>query len=423
MFNRQSIHIALLLWGFIFSLIAAFCTSFSYHYDRNKRKVMIHMQLASSFLLLSDAVAWGSRGASGTLNYFIVRASNFFVFLMCDVIFLLFHYFVCLSLFKGKKKSFSSKFPYYIGLVAILLVIISQFTNLYYYIDIHNYYHRNTYHFISIVLPLLGMVIDFSLLIKYRDKLSKTMFISMLSYIVLPLISSIILIFYYGISLTNIAISISMIFMFISAMIEQSQELIKREKETADLKINLMISQVTPHFIFNTLTTIQQLCTKDPQEAKETIGDFSKYLRENIETLNGNELISFKNELEHVESYVKIEKKRFGNRINVEYNIQEKNFLIPAMSLQVLVENAIKHGICKKENGGTIFIETKRERNNIILQVKDDGVGFDIKRLDEKGHTGLNNLENRLNSLCSGTLKIKTQIGKGTDIKVYLPQK
>ena len=69
MFNRQSIHIALLLWGFIFSLIAAFCTSFSYHYDRNKRKVMIHMQLASSFLLLSDAVAWGSRGASGTLNY------------------------------------------------------------------------------------------------------------------------------------------------------------------------------------------------------------------------------------------------------------------------------------------------------------------------------------------------------------------
>ena len=267
------------------------------------------------------------------------------------------------------------------------------------------------------------MVIDFSLLIKYRDKLSKTMFISMLSYIVLPLISSIILIFYYGISLTNIAISISMIFMFISAMIEQSQELIKREKETADLKINLMISQVTPHFIFNTLTTIQQLCTKDPQEAKETIGDFSKYLRENIETLNGNELISFKNELEDVESYVKIEKKRFGNRINVEYNIQEKNFLIPAMSLQVLVENAIKHGICKKENGGTIFIETKRERNNIILQVKDDGVGFDIKRLDEKGHTGLNNLENRLNSLCSGTLKIKTQIGKGTDIKVYLPQK
>ena len=161
------------------------------------------------------------------------------------------------------------------------------------------------------------MVIDFSLLIKYRDKLSKTMFISMLSYIVLPLISSIILIFYYGISLTNIAISISMIFMFISAMIEQSQELIKREKETADLKINLMISQVTPHFIFNTLTTIQQLCTKDPQEAKETIGDFSKYLRENIETLNGNELISFKNELEHVESYVKIEKKRFGNRIRL----------------------------------------------------------------------------------------------------------
>ena len=422
MFNRQSIHIALLLWGFIFSLIAAFCTSFLYHYDKRKRKVMLYMQLASALLLLSDAIAWGTRGS---MYYYVVRVSNFFVFLMCDVIFLLFHHFVVLSLFKGDRTKNNSKIKiaYFLGVLSIVLVVISQFTHLYYYIDAQNYYHRNTYHFISIILPLLGVLIDFSLLIQYREQLSKTMFLSMMSYIVLPIISSIILIFYYGISLTNISISISMIFMFISSMIEQSNELVKKEQEATDLKINLVLSQVAPHFIFNTLTTIQQLCTIDPKMAQETVKEFAGFLRGNIDTLNKQSLISFEKELEHVNYYLAIEKKRFGDRVHVEYDIQEKYFKLPPMTLQPLVENAVKYGLCKKEEGGTILIQALLEEDYYKVIIKDDGMGFDKKILSEEGHTGIKSVKIRLNKICQGTLQIDSVVGKGTTATILIPRK
>ena len=237
MFNIQSVHIALLLWGFIFCLIAAFCTSFSYNYDQKKKTAMVHMQLSSALLLFSDALAWLSRGGHGIYYYYIVRISNFMVFFMSDIILMLFHYFLCLSLFKKQEKPKIARVTYIIAFISIVLVIVSQFTNLYYYIDANNYYHRNTYYFLSVIFPLIGILIDLELLIKYNTNLSQQMFLSMMSYIVLPIISSILLIFYYGISLTNIAISISMIFMFVSARLNNPISLLKKKKKSADLKL------------------------------------------------------------------------------------------------------------------------------------------------------------------------------------------
>lgn len=421
MFNIQSVHIALLLWGFIFCLIAAFCTSFSYNYDQKKKTAMVHMQLSSALLLFSDAFAWFSRGGQGIYYYYIVRISNFMVFFMSDVVLMLFHYFLCLSLFKDQKKPKIARVTYIIALISLVLVIVSQFTDLYYYIDARNYYHRNTYYFLSVIFPLIGILIDLELLIKYNTNLSQQMFLSMMSYIVLPIISSILLIFYYGISLTNIAISISMIFMFVSAMIEQSNKLIEKEKEAADLKISLTLSQVTPHFIFNALTTIQYLCGKDPQLAKETIGEFAGYLRGNINSLNQNEKISFDKELEHVNYYLAIEKKRFGERIQVEYDIQESNFFIPSLTLQPLVENAVKYGLCKKEGGGTILIQTHKMNQEVVIKIKDDGIGFDPHILEDRKHTGINNVKKRIESLCKGKLNLKTEINKGTEITLTIP--
>lgn len=250
-------------------------------------------------------------------------------------------------------------------------------------------------------------------------------YVSLLSYIVLPFIMTVIQTFYYGISLTNIAISISMILMFVVAMMEQNENLARKENEAAQLRISIMLSQIAPHFIYNTISSIQQLCRKDPVLAEETLGEFAMYLRGNLDSLSETEPIPFEREFQHVQSYLAIEKKRFGKRVTVEYQIEEEDFVIPALALQPLVENAVKHGLCKKDGGGTLRIATERMDDTVYITVQDDGVGFDMERVSttDAVHVGLSNVASRVESMCGGSLRIESKEGKGTIVMITLPQK
>ena len=428
MFDRQSLHIALLVWGCIFSLLAALCMFMGRNFEKEKKRWMILMQLSCAVLLLNDALAWGFRGGQGTVAYYMVRISNFVVFLYSDVLFYLFHRYMCECLFgkqkKGGKRDVRIIAGSLIAIVGMVLVVISQFTGLYYRFDAHNFYHRNPTYYISFLIPMAGMLIDLTLLIQYRKNISQQMFVSMVSYIALPFAGVIVQTFYYGVSLINIAISISMILMFIVAMVEQNQILAMREKEAADLRISLMLSQIAPHFIYNTLTTIQGLCDKDPALAKETTGQFAKYLRGNLDSLSQNENIPFSRELEHVKCYLSIEKKRFGDRVNVVYDIEEDGFMIPALTLQPIVENAVKHGLCKKDGGGTVWIHAYETDGTNQIVVEDDGAGFDAKSLldDGKKHIGLHNVKSRLKDMCKGTIDVTSEIGKGTKVTIGIPR-
>lgn len=429
MFDRQSLHIALLMWGCIFSLIAALCMFMSKNFDKEKRRLILTLLLLTALLLGMDAATWDFRGDAGRTAYYMVRISNFFVFAVSDVILWFFHAYVCCCLFEKRKEQrkgiFRVKLVYAICMVGVLLVILSQFIHLYYYFDADNFYHRSGGYILSVLLPFAGMLLDFSLLIQYRKNVEKEILVSLISYILLPFVALIIQTFYYGISLINIAISISMILMFVVAMEEQNQNLARKEKEAADLKISLMLSQIAPHFVYNALTTIQQLCVKDPKMAQETVGEFAAYLRGNLDALNKEECIPFEKELQHVKHYLAIEKKRFGDRVNVIYDIQEEDFVLPPLTLQPIVENAVKHGICKKREGGTIHIHTEKTDHEVRIIVEDDGVGFDSGHLPEDGraHVGIKNVTDRLKSFGSGSLTVTGEPGKGTVAVITLPQR
>ena len=427
MFNRQSLHIALLVWGCIFSLIAALCMFMSKNFDKEKRKWLLHIQMASALLLLSDAFAWGYRGNTSVTGYYLVRISNFFVFFLSDVILFLFHGYLCCVLQLREEKSppkIRIKAVYLLTIFGMLLVIVSQFTNLYYYIDSNNWYHRSLGYMLSLIIPMIGMIIDLTLLIQYKKKIKKEIFISIFSYLILPFIATIILFFYYGISLINISISISIILMFVTAMIEQNQNLAKKEQEASDMRIVMMLSQIAPHFIYNTLSTIKEMCVIDPVMAQETIEEFSDYLRGNLESLSESELIPFEMELNHLRSYLAIEKKRFGNRICIKYDIEIREFVLPSLTVQPIVENAIKHGICKKDGGGTVTIRTRQKFNIVYVIVEDNGIGFNLeeKLKDERKHIGLANVKSRLKSMKDATLQIESEIGKGTIVTIVFPQ-
>lgn len=428
MFDRQSLHIALLLWGFVFCLIATLCMLMSKNFNKEKRKWLLLMQVSCAILLGSDAAAWAFRGYPGMAGYWTVRISNFLVFLYSDVVLFMYHGYVCCYLFEKhpeQKKSLRARSSYVICILGMLLVIVSQFTNLYYSFDAQNFYHRNSAYIISMIIPMCAMLVDMGMLIRYRRNVSREMLVAMISYEILVCVAVAVQTFYYGISLINLAVCVSMILIFVSTMVEQNRELANKQEEAANLRVELMLSQIKPHFIYNALTVIQRLCVKDPKMAQETVAEFSTYLRGNLEALDRKTPVYFQKELEHVQCYLAIEKKRFGDRVNVVYEIQEENFLIPALTLQPLVENAVKHGLCKKENGGTVQIRTEKKQDNIYITVVDDGAGYDpaVVERDGKNHVGISNVRSRLQSMCGGTLEIESTPGKGTMAVITLPQK
>jgi len=209
--------------------------------------------------------------------------------------------------------------------------------------------------------------------------------------------------------------------------IVKAEELATREAnqrvELADIKTKAMLSQVKPHFIYNTLSSIAMLCTREPAKAKELTLDFSDYLRNNLDTLgkDGITLCGFEEELEHIKTYLAIESVRFGDRLKVEYDVSETNFCVPALSIQPIVENAVKHGICHKKGGGTVTISTDKTGEGYIITVKDDGVGFDREKALNDGnvHIGIENIEKRI-AMFGGEVNIESQVGIGTTVTVFI---
>lgn len=237
------INIGLLLWGCVFCILAALSLAMRKNERKEQNRWMLWMQISTAVLLGNDTLAWIFRGHAGTLGYYMVRISNFFVFLMTDVTLLFFHQYICSCLFESKKQKELKR--YYIGnflcVLAILLVLISQATNLYYQFDAENYYHRNPGFVISLLLPFCGMLLDLSLLLQYRRRVARENFWSMISYIILPVLMAAIQAFYYGDSLINVAIAVSMLLMFLTEIREQENELerLARSKEKTEEKFEI----------------------------------------------------------------------------------------------------------------------------------------------------------------------------------------
>ena len=194
------------------------------------------------------------------------------------------------------------------------------------------------------------------------------------------------------------------------------------EAELKERRISLMLSQIQPHFIYNTLGTIERMCLKDSQKAFELVRNFSLYLRGNFSELDSVTPIRFIDELKHVEYYVNIEKVRFPD-MNIEYDVKATDFVLPALSVQPLVENAIKHGLMRLESGGTVVIRSYETEAHFCVEVEDDGVGFDTSLpIEEKKHVGLRNIRGRLNEMVGGELIVESHLNAGTKAIIMIPK-
>ena len=333
------------------------------------------------------------------------------------------------GLLSGKKEKAAHIITLLYGLFISVLVVIPMFSKIYFY-DLLGVWAVGT-GFVAVIFTVL--VLLSAIKASAKQKLPY-IFVSLGLILFLADIAA----SYFGFWQTGIASKIYFLIGFmISAVIslrivpknikaakkaeELEKEKITLDAELARSRISTLMSQIHPHFVYNTLGSIEQLCELDPPKAAKLVNDFSKYLRGNFGEIDNTRLIRVSKELEHTEYYIGIEKVRFPD---IEF-ITEMNccdFSIPALTIQPIVENAVKHGILKRESGGTIKVKLYETDSSYFISVKDNGVGFDVSELERENHIGLRNIKSRLEAMCGGILRIESIVGVGTKITVEIPK-
>lgn len=190
------------------------------------------------------------------------------------------------------------------------------------------------------------------------------------------------------------------------------------------MQMRLMVSQMKPHFVANSMNAIKVLIKKDPKKAADMVTNFSNYLRANIDGIEMKELIPFGEELEHIRAYLSIQQMRFAERLEVVYDIRVKDFFLPPLSVEPLVENAVHHGISPKEEGGTVTVRSWSENGMYRISVEDNGVGFDVRDLgkrDSDDSVGLAYVSYSVGRIEGAKYEIQSKPGYGTKVLLSLP--
>lgn len=226
---------------------------------------------------------------------------------------------------------------------------------------------------------------------------------------------------YYPFSFLTIAVAISSLLCYIWLHLQfvQQHELDLQ----AEQRIQIMMTQIRPHFLYNTIATFKALCRKDPEKASDIADKFGAYLRQNLDSLSTVGRIPFRRELEHTKLYADIEMARFSN-VWVEYDIEDDDFTIPPLILQPMVENAIRHGVrIRKE--GLVKVITRRQPGYHEITIADNGIGFDVKTMTANGnqHIGVRNVKERIEAMCGGSLRIESKLETGTTVTIRIPIK
>ena len=215
---------------------------------------------------------------------------------------------------------------------------------------------------------------------------------------------------------------------------EEMESMRQKEKKLEEAlrmsRIRSFTNQMQPHFLYNALGSIQEIILSDPEYASDLLGDFTVHLRSCIRAMGSDEPQPFSQELDNIRAYVNIEKMRLGEKLRVRYETEAVDFVILPLSIQPLAENAIRHGIYERGMaGGEVVIRSFAEESSWVIQVTDNGVGFDVDRFYEELHrgkrdsAGLKNMMFRLEKVMNAAVEIRSRVGVGTTVTVRLPRR
>ncbi len=354
-----------------------------------------------------------------TSNAYIIAFYTAFYLLNNVEVFMLYKYMKSYTELSGKSEKIVSAINVSLFCVFMTLDLINVFTGIFFTAENGVYLRSKTmifsqgYQFVMLILVVIVTSSNKNLNVREKTSFALYCFLPFVAIIFQNVFKG------YAIAYTSIIIATEVLFFFLN--VQKNIDLAKEEQKNKEAQIKIMLSQIKPHFVYNALSSISTLITIEPEKAQSALDDFTEYLRHNLSSLTETKLIPFEKELRHIETYVSLEKLRFGDRINVVYEIKSTDFYVPTLSIQPIVENAIKHGILKKLEGGTVTLKTFETDKEYVVEIKDDGVGFNPEDLetDENEHIGLRNIQFRIKNY-GGNMIIKSEKDKRTVVTVTL---
>lgn len=370
------------------------------------------LMLAELFLLVCDAIT--SASMIFHWNMEITRLFLSFDYVIAYGLSLLFHRYTLKKIEEVADVKFSF-FVYYYGAVLLVIIyvllVVNVYTGLIFSVDANN---TITYTKLTLLSNLIYMVItsyDIWAMYQYRRYFGRRRLILFALYPILILLSlPVDMIF--DTSLTYVAIGLILLLNILNVALEQDSLLYETQ-------LNTMHLQMRPHFIYNTLASISGLCYLDAPKAAEYINIFSKYLRMSFGDMASKAIISFEEEIKHLDLYLAIEQLRFAD-LQIERDFAVKNFNLPSLTVQPLVENAIKHGICGREGGGVLKMISYETEQEYIIRIEDNGIGFSGIPDDGRKHIGMENVRSRLALHHMGWLDVQSIPGEGTVATVHI---
>lgn len=222
---------------------------------------------------------------------------------------------------------------------------------------------------------------------------------------------------FYAFSIVILYISIYVYFIF--SNVKRALKSYEYEKELKELESEVLMKQINPHFLFNCLNAVQYIYHENLEQGDNFLNLLSKYLRNHVSHFM-KPLISFEEELDGIDGFVRLEEMKRSIHYNVEYDVEFMDFYVPPFSLQVFIENSIKYARTESKEDGEIVISTRSSNENIIVIIKDNGVGFDPKAI-KNSSCGMMNAKRRLELSLSAKVLINSVIGTGTTITILIP--
>ncbi len=302
-----------------------------------------------------------------------------------------------------------------------LLLVSTLFTDYIYYITPDGQFQRGAWYPLLIVPLSAIMILNLVCLIRWKGLLSQKYYHGFLIAIIPLTVTLLVHIFTDVTALIDISTVLSAISMFGLIISEQIEQNFRQQQEIARQRASVNVLQMRPHFIYNTMMSIYYLIVQDTEKAQKITLDFSTYLRKNFTALAKEDAIPFTEELEHAKAYLAVEQTRFEDELFVEFDTPHTFFRIPPLTLQPIVENAVKHGLDPELNPLYVTIKTRQTNDGSVITVEDTGPGFKDGDNNEP-HIALANIQERLRMICGGTLTISPRENGGTIVKVFVPK-
>lgn len=417
-------NIALDIFSIVLSLIPIAYLLSDRRYKQRLNQYFLGVAVSNIFMIFGDLSDWLFRNTTERTEK--VTLSILTVIFYAASAFILYFFALYIAEYlklSGKAKKIFLAAVVFVCAIQVGFALISPFTGFIFYVT-DSGYQRGSLFLISQLVPLFCYLLFTALVIIYRKRLSAREVAFFLLYIFVPLSGGTAQTLTRGISLINIGVSFSLLLILVNIQFEYEVALRQQEKVLTEQRIDIMLSQIQPHFLYNALGTIAELCRTDPKRAEKTTVEFANFLRGNMDSLNTREPIPFDQELSHVKNYLYLEQQRFGDRLRVIYDIKTTDFFLPPLSLQPLVENAVRHGILKKREGGLITISTRETDEYAVVMIADDGIGMEkakkFPNLGDHAHIGIQNVRSRIQTMMEGSMEVESS-DQGTVITLQIP--